>query len=122
VGFIANFRSCYLISAGPNAWFNQYILCNRVFVWFGLISYPLYLWHWPLLTFARILDGGRQPPSWLRICMVALAIIFAWLTYQLIEKPIRFRKNAFFTPAKLLLIGVGFFFISAIGYFNGGFP
>jgi hypothetical protein len=91
-------------------------------VWFGLISYPLYLWHWPLLTFARILDGGRQPSSLVRICMVLLAILLAWLTYRLVEKPIRFNKNSFFTPLRLFLIGLAFFFISGVVYFNGGLP
>lgn len=111
-----------LISAGNLAWFNKNVLGNRLLVWFGLISYPLYLWHWPLLTFARILDGGRQPPSWLRICMVVLAIVLAWLTYRLIEKPIRFNKGSIFTPLRLFLIGIVFFFIAGVGYFNGGFP
>lgn len=111
-----------LISAGNLAWFNKNVLGNRVLVWFGLISYPLYLWHWPLLTFARILDGGRQPPSWLRICMVAFAIVLAWLTYRFIEKPIRFNKGSIFTPLRLFLIGIVFFFIAGVGYFNGGFP
>jgi len=34
-----------VISAGTNAWCNQKILSNKVLVWFGLISFPLYLWH-----------------------------------------------------------------------------
>jgi peptidoglycan/LPS O-acetylase OafA/YrhL len=38
-----------LISAGPDAWFNRHVLAHRVLVFVGLISYPLYLWHWPLL-------------------------------------------------------------------------
>ena len=111
-----------LIAAGSSAWFNQYVLGSRFLVWFGLISYPLYLWHWPLLTFARILDGGRQPSSAVRICMVLLAILLAWLTYRFIEKPIRFNKNSFFTPIRLFLIGVAFFFISGFVYLNNGLP
>lgn len=111
-----------LISAGSLAWFNQLILSNRVLVWFGLISYPLYLWHWPLLTFARILDGGRQTPSLVRIAMVTLAILFAWLTYSLIEKPIRFNRQSFFTPVRLLLIGGVFFLVSGYFYLDNGLP
>ena len=111
-----------LLSAGPSTWFNRHVLSSRLLVWFGLISYPLYLWHWPLLTFARILDGGRQPSSLVRICMVLLAILLAWLTYRLVEKPIRFNKNSFFTPLRLFLIGLAFFFISGAVYFNGGLP
>jgi peptidoglycan/LPS O-acetylase OafA/YrhL len=101
------------ISAGSLAWFNQRVLGSRLLIWFGLISYPLYLWHWPLLTFARILDGGRQPSAAIRTCIVLLAILLAWLTYRLIEKPIRFSKNLFFTPIRLFLFGVTFFWISS---------
>lgn len=111
-----------LISAGPSAWFNQKVLGSRFLVWFGLISYPLYLWHWPLLTFARILDGGRQPSSAIRICMVLLAILLAWLTYRFIEKPIRFNKNSFFTPIRLVFLGIGFLCFSSYIYLNDGLP
>lgn len=38
----------FIIAAGPQAWINRVILSNRLFVWVGLISYPLYLWHYPL--------------------------------------------------------------------------
>ena len=58
-------------------------------VFIGLISYPLYLWHWILLSFARIVHPGRLPG--LAIAgLVAAAFVLAWLTFTLIEKPIRF--------------------------------
>ena len=50
-----------ILAAGPLAWLNEKILSNKILVWFGLISYPLYLWHWPLLSFAWIVEAG--PPS-----------------------------------------------------------
>jgi peptidoglycan/LPS O-acetylase OafA/YrhL len=78
-----------VISAGPHGWLNRVVLSNRVLVWFGLISYPLYLWHWPVLSFLRIVMV--EPPSWgLRVVAVLLAVVLAWLTYSLVEKPIRF--------------------------------
>jgi len=46
-----------IILAGPAAWVNRTILSNRLLVWIGLISFPLYLWHWPLLSFARIIEA-----------------------------------------------------------------
>ena len=114
------------ISAGYDAWFNRRILGNRTLVWIGLISYPLYLWHWPLLTFARILDGGRQSSSLIRIAMVSLAILLAWLTYRFIEKPIRFHPKTdtkfFFTPTSLLALGGVFFLVSGWVYLNQGMP
>jgi hypothetical protein len=54
----------------------------------GLISYPLYLWHWPLLAYARIAEGG-EPSAALRVALLALSMVLAWLTYRLLERPIR---------------------------------
>ena len=87
------FGATLLILAGPNAWLNCKVLGHRYLVWCGLISFPLYLWHWPLLAFARITQG-EEPSGWIRISIVLLSIILAWLTYWLIEKPIRFGSYA----------------------------
>ncbi len=81
-----------LVYAGAGnkpAWFNRKVLSNRLLVGVGLISYPLYLWHWPLLSFARILNGATPSPS-IRMTAVALSFILAYLTYVLLEKPLRY--------------------------------
>ena len=75
-----------IISAGSHAWFNRVVLSNHVLVWFGLISFPLYLWHWPLLSFAQIVESGT-PPSQIRFFAVLVFIALAWLTYKFVEKP-----------------------------------
>jgi len=81
-----------IISAGPHAWLNRIVLSHRVMVWFGLISYPFYLWHWPLLSFARIIES--EPPSLeIRIIAILSSILLASLTYELVEKPVRFNKD-----------------------------
>lgn len=77
-----------IIAAGPKAWVNRTVLSNRVAVWFGLISFPLYLWHWPLLSFARILES-EVPNERIRIVAMLASVVLAWLTYTLIEKPMR---------------------------------
>jgi peptidoglycan/LPS O-acetylase OafA/YrhL len=64
------------------------LLAFRPLVWLGLISYPLYLWHWPLLSFARLIEGG-EPASFVRTFCVVLSVGLAWLTYRFIENPIR---------------------------------
>ena len=84
--------SFLIIAAGPDAWANRLVLASRPMVWVGLISYPLYLWHWPLLSFARIIHGG-VPTVAARIAALILAVMLAWLTYRLIEKPIRFGRK-----------------------------
>ncbi|EJL75227.1 putative acyltransferase [Variovorax sp. CF313] len=73
------------IAAGPNGVLNRYLLSNRVMVWIGLISYPLYLWHWPLLSYARIVAGG-EPPLQVRIVLVVAAVVLAWATYRFLER------------------------------------
>lgn len=77
-----------LIFAGPGAWVNRVILSNRIAVWIGLISFPLYLWHWPLLTYARIIHS-KVPAAPMRGAIVVVSIILAWLTYRLVERPVR---------------------------------
>lgn len=77
-----------VISAGPSAWLNRVILSSRVAVWFGLISFPLYLWHWPLLSFARIVESDL-PSAGVRGAAVLLSIILAWLTFRFAEGAIR---------------------------------
>jgi peptidoglycan/LPS O-acetylase OafA/YrhL len=77
-----------IISAGPRAWFNKIILSHSVLVWFGLISYPLYLYHWSILSFLEIIEL-RDPSRVIRIQAIVVSIVLAWLTYKFIEKPIR---------------------------------
>ena len=80
-----------LIAAGPAAWVSRHVLSSSALVAVGVISYPLYLWHWPLLTFARILEA-RMPPASVRAAALVVAAVLAWMTYLLIEKPIRFGR------------------------------
>lgn len=77
-----------LIAAGPEAIFNKTVLSKRLLVGVGLISFPLYLWHWPLLSFARIIYS-ETPPVDVRWVLVGASVVLACLTYFIIEKPIR---------------------------------
>ncbi|MBN8749815.1 O-acetyltransferase OatA [Xylophilus ampelinus] len=73
-----------LIAAGPGALVNRRLLSLAPMVWVGRISYPLYLWHWPLLAFAHI-AGSRVPPDSVRAACVAAAVLLAWLTWRVVE-------------------------------------
>ncbi len=81
-----------IISAGAEAWLNRAVLSHRILVWFGLISFPLYLWNWPLLSFARIIQGDLVAPE-IRVAAISISIGLAWLTYKFIEKPVRFGNH-----------------------------
>jgi peptidoglycan/LPS O-acetylase OafA/YrhL len=65
---------------------------HKILSWFGLISFPLYLWHWPILSFLRIAEGGEIDRS-TRVIALFISIFLSWLTYCFVEKKIRFSKN-----------------------------
>jgi peptidoglycan/LPS O-acetylase OafA/YrhL len=68
---------------------NRIILSNRAAVRIGLISYPLYLWHWPILVFSETIKGGLLSPRDLAIAVLS-SFLLAHLTYRFVEAPIRF--------------------------------
>ena len=105
--------ACLLIAAGNGAWLNQKVFANRVAVYIGLISFPLYLWHWPLLSFAHILTGAEAGPKMRNLALV-LSFILAAATYHGLEKPLR---NSQLSAAKrALLLSLGLFIVGAVGF------
>lgn len=98
-----------IILAGPKAWINRKILSNKIAVWFGLISFPLYLWHWPILSFARIVES-EVPSRNMCISAVVLSIALAWLTYKLVERPLRLggHSRGKVTVLVLLMVLIGY--------------
>jgi len=80
--------SALLLSA-PNSFINRRFLEWRPVVWIGLISYPLYLWHWPLLVMFAIIKFRPLTPLEVGLIIIA-SVALAWSTYQFIEKPLRF--------------------------------
>lgn len=77
------------------------LLATRPMVWIGLISYSLYLWHWPLLTFQRFLAPGPWPAA----IAVLAAIGLAALSLRFVERP--FRNSAFLTRRQVFAAGGG---------------
>jgi peptidoglycan/LPS O-acetylase OafA/YrhL len=65
------------------------LLAAKPFVAIGLISYSLYLWHWPLIVFAKYLGGGELPPLAARLLLLAAAMALATASYRWIETPLR---------------------------------
>ena len=90
----ATLGAALFIAAGPEALPNRTIFSSRLVVYVGLISYPLYLWHWPPLSFLRIMEVDRGTTGiLLRLGAVIFAFVAAILTYHLIELPLRHRRD-----------------------------
>lgn len=82
-----------IIAAGHGCWINRHLLGHRHLVAIGLISYPLYLWHWPLLAFPQIVLGETPPAVW-RLGALAAAFALAALTWRYVERPLRYGFQA----------------------------
>lgn len=111
--------ACLIIAAGSGAWANRAILARPLTVGIGLISFPLYLWHWPLLTLGR----GAVPDTTLgRVGLLLSSAALAWATYALVEKPLRFGGRA---RLKALSLGALMLVIACIAgtiYKGAGYP
>ena len=77
-----------LLVTSETSFLNRIVLSARPFVFVGLISYPLYLWHWPLLSFFGILSE-QQPSPELRGATLLASAAIAYLTYRFVELPLR---------------------------------
>ncbi|WP_175947826.1 acyltransferase family protein [Burkholderia pyrrocinia] len=108
-----------LIAAGRDGWFNRYVLTHPVSVWFGRISYALYLWHWPLLSFALIV-AGRTPSSAVRGTLLITAVVLAWLTTMIVERPVRFGPATVWKIAAPCLLMLGIAYLGGMTYVRGG--
>ena len=67
------------------------LLAHPLPVWIGKISYPLYLWHWPVIVFVRYLWIDEPPPA-VMVASLLLSTLLAWLTYRFAEVPIRTKQ------------------------------
>ncbi|MFP6556755.1 acyltransferase family protein [Paraburkholderia sp. B3] len=101
-----------IIAAGPAAWLNRRVLSLKPFAYIGLISYPLYLWHWPILAFLRLLSGGA-PTTPMLVAAIGAAVVLSCMTFSFVEAPARFSRQARRYPARVAtglfvaMMGVG---------------
>lgn len=97
-----------------NAWINKNILSVRLIVWIGLISYPLYLVHWPLLSFLAILKGKYSSNSY-TLGAIILSFGLAAGIHHFIERNIRFNRSKWTVPLLVTVfasIGILSFLVS----------
>ncbi|WMT74875.1 acyltransferase family protein [Bradyrhizobium sp. Ash2021] len=100
-----------LLLSAPGAWFCRVVLASRPLVGIGLVSYPLYLWHWPLLVFFTIIKFN--PLTLLERELVLLASgLLAWATYQYVEKPFRFGAPR---PRRIFALCTGMVLVAVAG-------
>ena len=100
------------------------LLSLRPVVFVGLISYSLYLWHWPLFAFGTYWSIGATPLN-LRLLLLAGGFLLAVLSWRFVETPFR-KRQIFGSRRAILTAGAGalavVFALGAILIVNHGFP
>lgn len=107
------FGTLLIITATPTCRASKILLANKAMVLIGLISYPFYLWHWPLISFATMMETGF-PSTGIRIFIVLLSGLLAYLTWVLLEKRTRHHPSPSMPAilvAALLTVGLAGFFV-----------
>lgn len=109
-----------IIAGGKSAFINRYLLSARVMVFLGLISYPLYLWHWPLISLAYICQG-QEPAVWIRAVCVAASLLLATFTFFFVEPPLRYGKHLKLKAILLFMVLLATGGMGALIYQNNGY-
>lgn len=112
--------TAFLIWTGPQTIIARRVLSNHAVVWVGLISYPLYLYHWPLLIFFESSMFAEYKIAAISVS-VFLSILFAAITYKYVEVPVR-RSRTTRNLVFLILMGTAIAAIAVLiraGYLQG---
>lgn len=112
--------SALLIMVNPNSLVNRTVLSWGGVVFVGLISYSLYLWHWPILAYFRLIF---YDPSCLQsFAVLLLTFLIAFFVYRYIENPVRRIKSNGLVVFVLLTLLIGAYVLGKIIRYEDGFP
>lgn len=91
-GFVALFPclgTAALLHSGAQATVASRLLSARPLVFVGLISYSLYLWHWPVFSFARMAAADVHLDRVQAIAAIMVSLVLAALSWRFVERPFR---------------------------------
>ncbi|WP_143244771.1 acyltransferase family protein, partial [Basilea psittacipulmonis] len=106
------FMTAGLIYFAPFSIWIKKLLSFSVLVKIGLLSYSLYLWHWPIITFFKYVIGTQDPFTPIQLLVISvLTVLLSIFSYIFIEQKCRYTKFSFkktlllfyFLPSVLLL-------------------
>lgn len=105
-----------LLYAGTTANATSQLLRNRPLVAVGLISYSLYLWHWPIFAFLKYRQVELTPA--VALSAVALSFVLASLTWRFVENPIRRNASLGFRQTAVPLYAVPAAVFMSVGLYS----
>lgn len=115
------FAAALLISA-RGSWFNRHVLGCAPMRAIGLISYPMYLWHWPVLYLVRYFDLFRSADEdAARWAAITLSVVLSAATYLAVERPVRFGSLRRYATAPLAASMLAMVFVGVVTVRSDGF-
>ena len=96
--------TCLIIGFANKKEFIFHILSNKIMVFFGLISYSLYLWHYPIFAFYRYEFQSGQSDNLYKYYVIIFLFLISIISFFLIEKPFRNKKLISFKKLILILV------------------
>lgn len=111
-----------LIIVCKGSWLNKKVLSSGPFVFVGLISYTWYLWHWPILSIARNIEGGDLPNYLICFLLLVIGFLLSVFSYFVIETPIRKKAISKKLTASLSMCVVGCATFGALILLSQGLP
>ncbi len=116
------FSMIFFIGFGKESFLIQKIFQRKLLVWIGLISYPLYLWHWPIIVFGRsLVIDYNFPLNRTMTLAIILSLILAVITHVFIEKKIQtFQLSK--TSKFLVVISIAVLCFNLYGFYGQGLP
>lgn len=116
---MATFGAGLVLLDSGSGFFKRFI-SNNAFVFLGKISYPLYLWHWVILSYSIYIFNYKN--NFTSIICLMVSVVLAILTYTIIEVPLsrikfqnKYIKPIFLITSLIVLWSVGFFIHSNKG-------
>jgi len=80
-----------VLGAAGSSRVGEWLFANRAMTFLGVVSYSLYLWHYPLLQVAQFAGAtnGAHAPAWIMVLgiVVPAILLAAWLSYRYVERP-----------------------------------
>jgi peptidoglycan/LPS O-acetylase OafA/YrhL len=114
--------ACLVLWSGSDSRAVAPLLSSPPLVFVGLISYPLYMWHWPVFWIGRTI-GAVDLSLACAATLAAISFVLAWATFVLVEKPIRYGTRLSL-PVDPLWLAAGLAAFALVGQAStvNGFP
>ena len=109
--FAIIFLTCILIINLKRGSLVYSIFTNKIVVYIGLISYSLYLWHWPIIAISRLTIGIQW---WTIPIQLIVIFLFALISYHLIENPIRSNTTIFSNKKNIVVAALSSLALSSL--------